>query len=86
MLVARDSSLEPYVIRSAISWAISWARKLRPREQNLVSYLNQEVKWWALKGSNLRPLPCEGKRNPSLLVMTRIADALSVSLAKLVSE
>ena len=23
-------------------------------------YINQKVKWWALKGSNLRPLPCEG--------------------------
>jgi transcriptional regulator with XRE-family HTH domain len=27
-----------------------------------------------------------GKRNPSLVVMARIADALSVSLAKLLSE
>jgi transcriptional regulator with XRE-family HTH domain len=27
-----------------------------------------------------------GKRNPSLLVMARIADALSVPLAKLISE
>ncbi|WP_338691742.1 helix-turn-helix transcriptional regulator [Bradyrhizobium sp. 26S5] len=27
-----------------------------------------------------------GKRNPSLLAMARIADALSVSLVKLVSE
>jgi hypothetical protein len=45
-LVARSSAL--LQLKAAISWAVSWAQKLGSGRKNIIFYLNQKVKWWAL--------------------------------------
>jgi len=67
----------------AVSVLASVQRKRPSDKDGLLDFnplRHKECDWWAVQGSNLRPLPCEGVNRPFPINELQLSHCFSVSL------